>query len=80
MPGMRHRLLPELLARDRVPHLLPLVRPVAPAGADRLEEAWSLENMGRKFRQLLKAEPYLFTGGIYSPLDAQIAEKAGMKY
>src|SRR5262245_50928917 len=35
--------------------------------------------MGRKFRQLLQDEPYLFTGGIYSPLDAQIAERAGMK-
>jgi isocitrate lyase len=35
--------------------------------------------MGRKFRQLLKDEDYVFTGGIYSPLDAQIAERAGMK-
>jgi isocitrate lyase len=38
-----------------------------------------LESMGKKFRQLLQDEPYLFTGGIYSPLDAQIAERAGMK-
>jgi isocitrate lyase len=38
-----------------------------------------MESMGRKFRQLLKDEPYLYTGGIYSPLDAQIAERAGMK-
>lgn len=38
-----------------------------------------MEHMGRKFRQLLRDEPYLFTGGIYSPLDAQIAERAGMK-
>jgi isocitrate lyase len=38
-----------------------------------------VEHMGRKFRQLLKDEPYLFTGGVYSPLDAQIAEGAGMK-
>ena len=38
-----------------------------------------MENMGRKFRQLLKDEEYLFTGGVYSPLDAQIAERAGMK-
>src|SRR5918911_651807 len=35
--------------------------------------------MGRKFRALLKDEDYLFTGGVYSPLDAQIAEKVGMK-
>jgi isocitrate lyase len=38
-----------------------------------------MEHMGRKFRQLIRDEPYLFTGGIYSPLDAQIAERAGMK-
>src|SRR5512143_3202221 len=38
-----------------------------------------MESMGRKFRRLLKDEPYLYTGGIYSPLDAQIAERAGMK-
>src|SRR5881296_968354 len=38
-----------------------------------------LESMGRKFRRLLAEEPYLFTGGIYQPLDAQIAEKVGMK-
>src|SRR5881409_712352 len=37
------------------------------------------ESMGRKFRRLLKEEPYLFTGGIYQPLDAQIAERVGMK-
>jgi isocitrate lyase len=35
--------------------------------------------MGRKFRQLLDDESYVFTGGVYSPLDAQIAEKVGMK-
>jgi isocitrate lyase len=34
---------------------------------------------GRAFRQLLRTEPYLFTGGIYSPLDAQIAERVGLK-
>ena len=34
---------------------------------------------GRKFRELLGEEPYLFTGGVYSPLDAQIAERVGMK-
>src|SRR5437773_10715611 len=38
-----------------------------------------MDNMGRKFRQLLKDEEYLFTGGVYSPLDAQIAERVGMK-
>lgn len=38
-----------------------------------------MENMGRKFRHLLETEPYLFTGGIYDPLGAQIAERAGMK-
>jgi isocitrate/methylisocitrate lyase len=39
----------------------------------------SMENKGKAFRRLLHDEPYLFTGGIYSPLDAQIAERAGMK-
>ena len=38
-----------------------------------------METPGRKFRRLLKEEEYLFTGGVYSPLDAQIAEKVGMK-
>jgi len=38
-----------------------------------------VESMGRKFRQLLKDEAYVFTGGVYSPLDAQIAERVGMK-
>lgn len=36
-------------------------------------------NMGRKFRALLEDEDYVFTGGVYSPLDAQIAERVGMK-
>jgi isocitrate lyase len=35
--------------------------------------------MGRKFRELLSDEEYVFTGGVYSPLDAQIAERVGMK-
>src|SRR5580765_826269 len=39
----------------------------------------SMDSKGKAFRQLLRDEPYLFTGGIYSPLDAQIAESAGMK-
>jgi isocitrate lyase len=38
-----------------------------------------MENQGRLFRQLLADEDYVFTGGIYSPLDAQIAERLGMK-
>ncbi len=38
-----------------------------------------MENMGRKFRQLLAEEPYVFTGGVYSPLDAQIAERVGLR-
>src|SRR5215472_12314459 len=45
----------------------------------RRERSVTMESMGKKFRQLLRDEPYLFTGGIYSPLDAQIAERAGMK-
>ncbi len=38
-----------------------------------------MENMGKRFRQLLEDEDYLFTGGVYTPLDAQIAERIGMK-
>ena len=38
-----------------------------------------MDSKGRVFRRLLQTESYLFTGGIYSPLDAQIAERAGMK-
>src|SRR2546427_11037798 len=38
-----------------------------------------MENQGRKFRQLLRDEEYVFTGGVYTPLDAQIAEQVGMK-
>src|SRR5437870_10579407 len=44
-----------------------------------VEENIAMESKGKAFRQLLRDEPYLFTGGIYSPLDAQIAESAGMK-
>ncbi|MBI2879297.1 MAG: isocitrate lyase/PEP mutase family protein, partial [Candidatus Rokubacteria bacterium] len=33
----------------------------------------------RRFRELLAREPYVFTSGVYSPLDAQIAERAGLK-
>jgi 2-methylisocitrate lyase-like PEP mutase family enzyme len=35
--------------------------------------------MGRRFRQLLQDEDYVFTGGVYSPLDAQIAQRVGLK-
>src|SRR5215831_15688236 len=38
-----------------------------------------MRNPGKQFRDLLRTEPYLFTGGVYSPLDAQIAEKVGMR-
>jgi isocitrate lyase len=38
-----------------------------------------MQNSGKAFRDLLRTEPYLFTGGVYSPLDAQIAERVGMK-
>ena len=37
------------------------------------------ESKGRQFRRLLKEEPYLFTGGIYEPLGAHMAERVGMK-
>ena len=36
-----------------------------------------MESMGKKFRQLLQDEPYLFTGGIYSPLDARSPSARG---
>src|SRR3989442_3058783 len=38
-----------------------------------------MESTGRRFRRLLKDEAYLFTGGVHSQLDAQIAERVGMK-
>src|SRR6185503_13311289 len=38
-----------------------------------------MHNPGKAFRDLLRTEPYLFTGGVYSPLDAQIAERVGIK-
>src|SRR5437773_1995302 len=43
------------------------------------EGGCSLESKGRTFRNLINDEPYVFTGGVYSPLDAQIAERVGMK-
>ncbi len=38
-----------------------------------------MQSKGRKFRELLRDEEYVFTGGVYSPLDAQIGERAGLK-
>jgi isocitrate lyase len=38
-----------------------------------------MQNTGRAFRRLLADEEFVFTGGVYSPLDAQIAEQVGMK-
>ncbi len=38
-----------------------------------------MSRMGKAFRQLLTDEDYVFTAGVYSPLDAQIAERVGMK-
>lgn len=72
---MRDGVLPELLHRSRREHLLPLVRAVPLARGGQLAERACGEH-GRKFRALLKHEDYLFTGGVYSPLDARIA---GMK-
>ena len=33
----------------------------------------------RKFRELLTTEPYVFTSGLYTPLQARIAEMVGLK-
>jgi isocitrate lyase len=38
-----------------------------------------MSQTGKAFRQVLRDEDYVFTGGVYSPLDAQIAERVGMK-
>jgi isocitrate lyase len=38
-----------------------------------------VESKGRRFRQLLRDEDHVFTGGVYSPLDAMIAERVGLK-
>jgi isocitrate lyase len=57
---------------------LPLVRPDAGARV-RGVRSDHVECKGRRFRQLLASEEYLFTGGVYSPLDAQISERVGMK-
>src|SRR5207253_9674987 len=45
----------------------------------RLRRNGVVKTMGRSFREILKREPYLFTGGVYDPLGAQIAERVGMK-
>ena len=37
-----------------------------------------MEGARRRFRRLLRERPYVFTAGVYSPLDAQIAERAGL--
>src|SRR6266480_317136 len=60
-------------------HLLPLVRDLRRAEPRRLKRRPIMENTGRAFRQLLQTEPYLFTGGVYDPLGAQLAERVGMK-
>src|SRR6266566_1811367 len=86
MHRVRGCVLPRLLVSVGVHPLLRELRR-EPAGvavgtcASRalLEEDIAMDSKGKAFRQLLRDEPYLFTGGIYSPLDAQIAESAGMK-
>ena len=34
---------------------------------------------GAEFRKLLNDEPYLYTSGIYSPIQARISESVGLK-
>src|SRR5262245_44909705 len=85
MYRMRGGMLPGVLLPARIGTLLwGLRREAAGAalGSDLgavVGEAMSMDIKGKVFRQLLRDEPYLFTGGVYSPLDAQIAERAGMK-
>jgi isocitrate lyase len=38
-----------------------------------------MESKGKRFRRLLRDEPYVFTAGVYSALDAQIAERVGLR-
>ncbi|AFA39684.1 PEP phosphonomutase-related enzyme [Pyrobaculum oguniense TE7] len=38
-----------------------------------------LKNPGAEFRRLLKTEPYIFTTGVYTPLQAKLAQIAGLK-
>src|SRR5262249_21793708 len=81
--GVRDGDLRVLLARVRRDHLLPLVRQHVGAQAERINHPKEIhamiESKGKAFRRLLAEEPYVFTGGVYSPLDAQIAEKVGIK-
>src|SRR5262249_36528622 len=39
----------------------------------------TMPSPGQTFRALLRREPYVFTGGIYSPPDAQMAQRVRMK-
>ena len=34
---------------------------------------------GTEFRKLLKEQPYVFTSGVYTPIQAKIAEMVGLK-
>lgn len=38
-----------------------------------------MKSMGARFRELLRDREYVFTGGVATPLDAQIAARAGLK-
>jgi isocitrate lyase len=79
---VRNEVLPELRGRDRGQDVLPVVRDLGVRRGGRLRAGGGIgtvESMGRKFRELLDEESYVFTGGVYSPLDAQIAERVGMK-
>jgi isocitrate lyase len=38
-----------------------------------------MESMGRRFRELVREEPYVFTAGVYTPLDAQLGERCGLR-
>jgi isocitrate lyase len=84
---MRDRDLPFVLDRARRRHVLPVVR--HHTGPDRgrrarrvmasTKEGRAVESMGRKFRRLLMNEDYVFTAGVATPLDAQIAERVGLR-
>jgi isocitrate/methylisocitrate lyase len=92
VPGVRRLLLPIVRDLAGVGDVLPGLRrgaagvghraarpAVRPSLTGRDEESEFMHNPGATFRDLLRSEPYLFTGGVYSPLDAQIAERVGMK-
>jgi len=38
-----------------------------------------MSEAGRRFRELLRTEPYVFTTGVYTPIQARLAEMAGLK-